>query len=316
MSAADDMDREDDAAGAGAERPPAAEESAGKEAAEKQASADEPAQAPASEPQARKRLPRRKRAARKAAGAEEAQAGEDLASADEQAAAAEAAAAAEPPAAEPTAGARPEAAEVQKAELAQEADEAQDVDEARDVDEAQDVDEARETEDAQEARASKRGKSDEPAAKQPDPAARVSASATKRGLAGRGKRGKQAPRRRVVRAHARYVRTSARKARMVCGHLRGKSVQEARAILAFTPREVASDWSKLLESAVANAESNHELLEDDLIIREAYANEGPTIKRFRPRAMGRATSINKRTSHLTIALTTSPEPAQTTKKRS
>jgi ribosomal protein L22 len=114
---------------------------------------------------------------------------------------------------------------------------------------------------------------------------------------------KPAPRRRVVRAHARYVHTSARKARMVCGHLRGKSVQEARAILAFTPREVARDWSKLLESAVANAESNHELLEDDLIVREAYADEGPTIKRFQPRAMGRATPIRKRTSHLTITLT-------------
>ncbi len=115
-------------------------------------------------------------------------------------------------------------------------------------------------------------------------------------------------RRRVVRARARYVRTSARKARMVCGHLRGKSVQEARAILAFTPREVARDWSKLLESAVANAESNHELLEDDLIVREAYADEGPTIKRFRPRAMGRATPIRKRTSHLTITLTSGPQP--------
>jgi ribosomal protein L22 len=121
-------------------------------------------------------------------------------------------------------------------------------------------------------------------------------------------------RRKVVRAHARYVRTSARKARMVCGHLRGKSVQEARAILAFTPREVARDWSKLLESAVANAESNHELLEDDLIVREAYADEGPTIKRFRPRAMGRATPIRKRTSHLTITLTPSPERG-TTKRR-
>ncbi len=111
------------------------------------------------------------------------------------------------------------------------------------------------------------------------------------------------PRRRRVRARARYVRTSARKARMVCGHLRGKTVGEARAILAFTPREVARDWSKLLESAVANAEANHELLEDDLIVREAYADEGPTIKRFRPRAMGRATPIRKRTSHLTITLT-------------
>jgi ribosomal protein L22 len=113
----------------------------------------------------------------------------------------------------------------------------------------------------------------------------------------------QPPRRRVVRAHARYVRTSARKARMVCGHIRGKTVPEARAILEFTPREVARDWSKLLESAVANAENNHELLEEDLVVREAYADEGPTIKRFRPRAMGRATPIHKRTSHLTITLT-------------
>jgi ribosomal protein L22 len=113
-------------------------------------------------------------------------------------------------------------------------------------------------------------------------------------------------RRKVVRAQARYVRTSARKARMVCGHLRGKSVPEARAILAFTPREVARDWSKLLESAVANAENNHELIEDDLFVREAYADEGPTIKRFRPRAQGRATPIRKRTSHLTITLTPKP----------
>jgi ribosomal protein L22 len=113
-------------------------------------------------------------------------------------------------------------------------------------------------------------------------------------------------RRKVVRAQARYVRTSARKARMVCGHLRGKPVSEARAILAFTPRDVARDWAKLLESAVANAENNHELLEDDLVVHEAYADEGPTIKRFRPRAQGRATPIRKRTSHLTITLTPNP----------
>ncbi len=116
-------------------------------------------------------------------------------------------------------------------------------------------------------------------------------------------KGKPTERRQVVHARARYVRTSARKARMVCGHIRGKSVPEARAILAFTPRDAARDWSKLLESAVANAENNHELLEDDLVVREAYADEGPTIKRFRPRAMGRATPIRKRTSHLTITLT-------------
>jgi ribosomal protein L22 len=107
----------------------------------------------------------------------------------------------------------------------------------------------------------------------------------------------------VVRAQAKYVRTSARKARLVCDHIRGKSVDEARAILAHTPRAVSQDWSKLLESAVANAEHNHELVGDDLKIHAVFADEGPTIKRYRPRAMGRATPIRKRTSHLTIQLT-------------
>ena len=105
-----------------------------------------------------------------------------------------------------------------------------------------------------------------------------------------------------VRAHARYVRTSARKARLVCDHIRGKSVPEARAILGFTPRAAARDWSKVLESAVANAEANHELIGDELKVAEVYADEGPTLKRYRPRAMGRATRIRKRTSHLTITL--------------
>jgi ribosomal protein L22 len=107
----------------------------------------------------------------------------------------------------------------------------------------------------------------------------------------------------VVKAHAKYVRTSARKARLVCDHIRGKSVTEARAILAHTPRAVAEDWEKLLNSAVANAEHNHELLGDDLKILSVTADEGPTLKRFRPRAMGRASAIRKRTSHLSIALT-------------
>ena len=107
----------------------------------------------------------------------------------------------------------------------------------------------------------------------------------------------------LVRAQAKYVRTSARKARLVCDHIRGKSVIEARAILALTPRHVARDWSKLLESAVANAENNHELIGDELRIASVTADEGPTLKRFRPRAMGRATRIRKRTSHLTILLT-------------
>ena len=105
-----------------------------------------------------------------------------------------------------------------------------------------------------------------------------------------------------VRAHAKYVRTSARKARLVCDHIRGKSVDQARAILAYTPRAAARDWSKVLESAVANAEHNHELVGDELRVAEVYADEGPTLKRYRPRAMGRATRIRKRTSHLTITL--------------
>jgi ribosomal protein L22 len=107
----------------------------------------------------------------------------------------------------------------------------------------------------------------------------------------------------VVRAQAKYVRSSARKARLVCDHIRGKSVEEARAILAHTSRAVARDWSKLLESAVANAENNHELVGEDLYVKAVHADEGPTIRRFRPRAMGRATRIRKRTSHLTILLT-------------
>ena len=106
----------------------------------------------------------------------------------------------------------------------------------------------------------------------------------------------------TVSAHAKYVRTSARKARLVCDHIRGKDVAQARAILAFTPRAAAKDWAKLLESAVANAEHNHELVGEDLRIAAVYADEGPTLKRYRPRAMGRATRIRKRTSHLTITL--------------
>jgi ribosomal protein L22 len=107
----------------------------------------------------------------------------------------------------------------------------------------------------------------------------------------------------VVRAQAKYVRASARKARLVCDHIRGQSVPDARAILSHTTRAVARDWSKLLESAVANAEHNHELVGEDLYVKDVRADEGPTIKRFRPRAQGRATRIRKRTSHLTILLT-------------
>src|SRR5204862_139290 len=90
--------------------------------------------------------------------------------------------------------------------------------------------------------------------------------------------------------------------RLLCDHIRGKDVAEARAILTHTNRVVAEAWSKLLESAVANAAENHSLDGDDLRIVFVTADEGPTLKRFRPRAMGRASKIRKRTSHLSIGL--------------
>jgi ribosomal protein L22 len=107
-----------------------------------------------------------------------------------------------------------------------------------------------------------------------------------------------------VRASARYVRNAPRKARLVMDHIRGKSIGDARAILHHTPRAAATDIAKLLESAVANAENNFELDPDELRIHRATVDEGPTIKRFQPRARGRATPILKRTSHMTITLTT------------
>jgi large subunit ribosomal protein L22 len=108
----------------------------------------------------------------------------------------------------------------------------------------------------------------------------------------------------IVRARAKYVRSAPRKARLVMDHIRGKRVEHAQAILAHAPRAVSGDILKLLNSAVANAESAYELGADELTVRRAYVDEGPTIKRYRPRALGRATRINKRTSHMTIELTT------------
>jgi len=115
-------------------------------------------------------------------------------------------------------------------------------------------------------------------------------------------RKREAPARPVVHARAKYVRSSARKARLVMDHVRGRSVADARALLRHTPRGVARDVERLLNSAVANAENNHDLVGDDLYVKEIYADEGPTLRRFRPRAQGRATRIRKRTSHLTVRL--------------
>jgi large subunit ribosomal protein L22 len=108
----------------------------------------------------------------------------------------------------------------------------------------------------------------------------------------------------LVLARAKYVRSAPRKARLVMDHIRGKRVEQAQAILQHAPRAVSTDILKLLNSAIANAESAYELGPDELRVRRAFVDEGPTIKRFRPRALGRATRINKRTSHMTIELTT------------
>jgi large subunit ribosomal protein L22 len=108
--------------------------------------------------------------------------------------------------------------------------------------------------------------------------------------------------RETVRAQARYVRCSARKARLVLEHIRGKQAAEATAILAFQPRAAARDAGKVLASAIANAENNNGYDADDLVVLAAYADEGPTLKRWRPRARGRVNRIRKRTCHITITL--------------
>ena len=105
-----------------------------------------------------------------------------------------------------------------------------------------------------------------------------------------------------VRAQAKWVRTSARKARLVLDHIRGRSVPEARTILAFTSRAAATDIEKVLRSAVANAEANHGLDGDELVVESAFADEGPTLKRWKPRARGRVNRIRKRTCHVTLVL--------------
>jgi len=103
-------------------------------------------------------------------------------------------------------------------------------------------------------------------------------------------------------AIARYVRISSRKVKIVIDQIRGKSVAEAQAILMYTPKAASQPVLKLLNSAVANAENNLDLSRDTLYVAEVYANQGPTLKRYRPRAQGRATRIRKRTSHISIVL--------------
>jgi large subunit ribosomal protein L22 len=111
----------------------------------------------------------------------------------------------------------------------------------------------------------------------------------------------------TVRAQARWVRMSARKARLVLDLIRGRTVPEARTVLAFTPRAAAREIDRVLASAVANAESAHGLDGDELVVLEAYADEGPTLKRWRARARGRVNRIRKRTCHITIVVAESPK---------
>ncbi len=114
---------------------------------------------------------------------------------------------------------------------------------------------------------------------------------------------KEAPERPIVNARARYVRVAPRKARLVADQVRGLPIEDARALLRFSTRSAAQDIRKLIESAAANAEANHDLVADDLLIKDIHVDEGPTLRRYRPRALGRATRINKRTSHIAVALT-------------
>jgi len=106
----------------------------------------------------------------------------------------------------------------------------------------------------------------------------------------------------LVMATAKYVHTSARKARLVADQVRGKSVADARSVLAFAPQAAAVPLRKVLQSAMANADHNHGMNAEDMVLARVLVDEGPTLRRFRPRAMGRATRIRKRTCHITIGL--------------
>ncbi|MFZ5645236.1 MAG: 50S ribosomal protein L22 [Bacillota bacterium] len=105
-----------------------------------------------------------------------------------------------------------------------------------------------------------------------------------------------------ARAIAKYIRISPRKVREVVDLIRGKDVREALAILKYTPRRASAPIAKVVQSAAANAEHNYEMNKDSLYVAECYVDQGPTIKRFQPRAMGRADLLRKRTSHITVVL--------------
>jgi large subunit ribosomal protein L22 len=158
---------------------------------------------------------------------------------------------------------------------------------------------------AKKAAAKPKAEAKKPAAKK-EPAKKAAAKKT---AAKKATAKKQAPKpkepseRPVVNARARYVRVAPRKARLVADQVRGLPLEDALPLLRFSTRSAAQDIRKLLESAAANAEANHDLVADDLLIKDIHVDEGPTLRRYRPRALGRATRINKRTSHIAVALT-------------
>ncbi|AXI00409.1 50S ribosomal protein L22 [Mammaliicoccus sciuri] len=110
-----------------------------------------------------------------------------------------------------------------------------------------------------------------------------------------------------AKASVRTVRIAPRKVRLVVDLIRGKKIGEAVAILRLTPKAASPVVEKLLKSAIANAEHNYEMNTEDLIVSEVFVDEGPTMKRFRPRAQGRASAINKRTSHITLVVSEKKE---------
>jgi large subunit ribosomal protein L22 len=110
-----------------------------------------------------------------------------------------------------------------------------------------------------------------------------------------------------ARAKARYVRVTPRKARRVVDLIRGMPAEQARAVLAFAPQSASDPVGKVLASAIANAEHAQQLDSDSLVVTRAWVDEGPTLKRFRPRAQGRGYRINKRTSHITVIVSDEPK---------
>jgi ribosomal protein L22 len=151
--------------------------------------------------------------------------------------------------------------------------------------------------------AAKKEAAKKPAAKKPTAKKSAAKKPAAKKTAAKKKAAFQTGERPVVRARASYVRIAPRKARLVADQVRGMPLEDALTTLRFSPRGAAQDIAKLINSAAANAENNHDLVADDLVLSDITVDEGPTLRRYRPRALGRATRINKRTSHIKVALT-------------